>query len=381
MLIVGGLYRELCCHPRWDAAVGSGMRSALALAKLSPGTQLYTYSSTQDQLALSELQNLGISVSTSARPTPIVFAYFHPLSTPHIQPNPTSIERLQCIHVSGESVLRFGFLEGDAVVSAERAVYDPQTWRNPAMFHANGSSAESLALVMNELEIQSVSGLQDIEQAAAKVLKDQGAEVVVVKMGTRGATVFQRNKPPSHVPAYRSNRVFKIGTGDVFSSIFSYYWAELKRDPAEAADRASRSVAHYASTRTYDFDDEILASLNPAHANRAARIRIEATVNSLGQRYTLEESIFSLRELGMNVAPPELQQSQVDSETDGILALTDGLSEESLQRIICSSKAGVPVVALHERTTPPLSSNIFTAVTDDFTTAMYLTAWSARCGN
>ena len=43
MEIAGGVYRELCCIPKWDAIFGSGGRAAAAVASLSPDSVLHTY--------------------------------------------------------------------------------------------------------------------------------------------------------------------------------------------------------------------------------------------------------------------------------------------------------------------------------------------------
>ncbi len=64
---------------------------------------------------IKELEALGVTVNISIRQTPIVFAYFHPLSVPLIKPTLNEIQNQKEIFVSGDVVLRFGFLEGDAI--------------------------------------------------------------------------------------------------------------------------------------------------------------------------------------------------------------------------------------------------------------------------
>src|SRR3546814_15505823 len=82
----------------------------------------------------------------------VAFDYFHPLSTPGISPVPGRLEPLPPIHVEGEVVLRFGMLEGDAIVKADRAVYDPQSAFSTPRFTDNGSQANHLAIVLNRVE-------------------------------------------------------------------------------------------------------------------------------------------------------------------------------------------------------------------------------------
>jgi hypothetical protein len=61
--------------------------------------------------------------------------------------------------VAAENVVRFGMLEGDAIVHADRAVYDPQNVAFPTHFGANGSRAKHLALVLNRAEAAVLAGM------------------------------------------------------------------------------------------------------------------------------------------------------------------------------------------------------------------------------
>ena len=77
--------------PAWDTVYGSGGRAAAAVSSLSPGTTLYAYAEDYDSEGPVSLRKLGIKICFSPRPSAIVFAYFHPLSRPHIQPPPNEI--------------------------------------------------------------------------------------------------------------------------------------------------------------------------------------------------------------------------------------------------------------------------------------------------
>ncbi|MDY7069848.1 hypothetical protein PsexTeo8_65280 [Pseudomonas extremaustralis] len=377
MHIVGGLYRELCDIPFWDSTMGSGARAALAAISLSPNIEFTTYASPPDRPAITALRSKGIIATIHARPSPIVFAYFHPLSSPHLEPARDKIVRLPSLQVSGEAVLRFGFLEGDAIVTAGRAVYDPQTWRDPQPFAANGSNANELALVMNELEMREATGIKDIDQAARHLIETQKAQVIVVKKGAWGASVYEADGTVSNVPAYRSGKIFKIGTGDIFSAVFAFYWAEKKLRPVQAADLASRSVSLYCETYDFQFDQASLELRQPVLAKAGATIRLEGRVETIGQRFTMEEACFALRELGMCVVCPELALGSGSSSADATLVINDGLSPESLARITNDQVKGTPIIELcaTSKTSRLIPANPWS--TDDFTTAMYYSAWAA----
>lgn len=378
MHIVGGFYREQCCIPAWDAMFGSGGRAATAVSTLSPGSVLHAYVEDFESKGIASIKKLGIVMRLSQRPTPIVFAYFHPLSRPHIQPPPDEIERQPIIHVSGDAVLRFGFLEGDAIVDARRAVYDPQTWRNPVSFGANGSVARELAIVLNELELRSATGLDDPKLAALHLMEHQGAEVVVVKRGIRGATVFERGGRTFTVPVYRSSRVFKIGTGDVFSAIFAHYWGEKKMPPGDAADIASRSVAAYCSVGHLPLADEEIFHRVPINFIAPGSVILEGAVDTLGQRYTMEEARFILSDLGVEVFCPALGGA-MNPTAKAVLVLADGLDDEAAKDIRARFPV-TPIVVLQESALKQMKTLVDGAnviVIDDFTSALYFAAWAA----
>lgn len=242
--IVGGVYRERCIHPLWDNVFGSAGRAVPCVsAQIPSGVRLHAYIAPSIE---PEARQLVAESAVELVPAPaddeIAFDYLHPLAIPRITPSLGSIRRRPPIRVQGEVVLRYGMLEGDAVVDTQIAVYDPQSAFGADPFSANGSRAGRLAVVMNRSEARSMTGLSDPAAAASYLIGSGEAEVVVIKEGARGASVTTRSG--SHrVPAYRSARVWKIGSGDVFSASFAALWAGSEADPVEAADLASRATA------------------------------------------------------------------------------------------------------------------------------------------
>nr|WP_314576526.1 carbohydrate kinase family protein [uncultured Pseudomonas sp.] len=263
------------------------------------------------------------------------------------------------------------------MVTANRAVYDPQTWRNPPAFSANGSTARELALVLNELEARRISGIDDLDLAAQRLIVAQGASVVVIKQGACGASIHEASGKFSTVPAYRSSRVFKIGTGDVFSAIFAVYWARGLLPPMMAADLASRAVSVYCDTRAFEFDESILMLRQPVSSRAGSKVRLEGNVSSLGQRYTMEEARFALRELGVEVICPQIDPKQIEQDADATLVINDELSSEALVRIAEDGARSRPIIALDERALAPALPLAASETTDDFATSIYLAAWAA----
>jgi len=381
MQIAGGFYREQCCLPAWDAMFGSGGRAAIAVCALSPGSSLHTYVEDFDNTAITALKEQGLELQLSPRSTGIVFSYFHPLSRPYIYPPFHEIARQPAIIVKGDAVLRFGFLEGEAIVDADRAVYDPQTWRNPAHFNANGSRANELAIVLNELELRSSTGQEDLKRAAQQIIEKQNANIVVLKRGIWGATVYERSGLITPIPAYKSSRVFKIGTGDVFSAIFTHFWAEKKLPSVEAADLASRSVAAYCNAGQLPIGTEGVCQVAPIHCRMSGTVLIFGNANSIGQRYTIEETRFALKELGVKVCCPVLD-GELSCSASAVLILAEGISSETIKILEGELPIDLPKVVLQENGARNCELTKITVLAkatfvDDFTTAIYTAAWAS----
>ena len=376
MDIAGGLYRELCEMPHWNAVYGSGGRAAAALANGTREVRLHTYVAEAHAGEADRLRARGVEII--ARPTgkAVVFAYFHPLSRPHLQPSADSLARQPPLHVNADVVLRFGLVEGDAVIKARRAVFDPQTARRSASFSANGSRAADLALVLNEGELRALAGQDDLQAAAAVALSREAASVLVLKQGVRGAQVFMADGSVAHIPAYQSLEVFKIGTGDVFSAVFAWEWGETGLPPAEAADRASRAVAAYAESRELPPPGRDGRAPVGAGPPRGV-VLLLGRADSLGRRFVLEEARFGLSELGLEVNCPGLSWTRTGDVASpaAVLAIAEALSDAEISGL-ATKYPGLPFVVLQQpqAAAAPKAGMTFTA---DFATALYKVAWAA----
>jgi len=395
VIVAGGFYRELCARPRWDKLYGSGGRAVTSIATLSPGSVFHTYACANWIESLrASAAGLGYSVEATPIQEAITFDYLHPMAKPSLFP--PKRRRYPSLNVSGDVVLRFGFVEGDAIVQAQRAIFDPQTGAKPISFFQNGSTCDELAVVLNGAEaIKAVS--LELDKAGPALLARWNAAVVVIKMGTQGATVFQHGRDPFRVPAFKSEHVFKIGSGDVFSAVFAHCWGEAGASPEDAALAASVAVSEYVDTRALPFSEL------PTSAGREGYYRDTIQPNvylagpffDLSQRWLIEESLSLLESLGAEVFSPihdvgyaenvsEVATQDLDGliASDVVLALADGrdpgtIFEVGYARALDPPK---PVVVLAERFHRH-EYTMFTGtgceVTDDFTTALYKAIWAA----
>lgn len=379
MIVAGGLYLELCEVPRWQEYFGSGGRAAYALAELSPSSELHTYFPQNGSDPCARLERAGIKVKLYPSEKAIAFSYFHPLTRPVMVPRDVEIKASDPIRIVGQNVVRFGMIEGEAIVTAHNAVYDPQTSKAPPTFRSNGSTAGRLALVMNEGEVRSLAKINHLPDAARHVMETQGAEVLVAKGGTAGALVMTRNDVVP-VPPYLTNRIFKIGTGDVFTAVFAHYWAERDLVPSEAADLASRAVAKYCETQRLPIERVDGMSFLPAPQVNSPLIEVIGRANTLGNRWVLEEAVWSLKELGARVSCASLAEATnlpspplTGVRPDGVLVMLDTLDDS---RIYMSNFQGVSKSKILYFTEKEITDDLFGFdVVTDFASAMYRAIW------
>jgi nucleoside 2-deoxyribosyltransferase len=397
MLISGGTYLEYCVDPYWHELYGSGLRAAVALSKVCD-VELRTYGSVADNRTLTAIsKSFGIECVIAERPESISFNYQHPLATPSVTPHISSIPRQSSMKVEGSSVLRFGMLEGDAVVNAEFAVYDPQSPVNPEHFGRNGSRADHLAIVANYSEAVQLAKSEDLSIIGQQLLKEQGVEVVIVKRGPLGCTVISPRSIET-VPAFHTSRVWPIGSGDIFAAAFAHHWGERHLSPLEAARLASMSAALYCEVRALPLPEEIEKrfTATPIESDESrfgtALVYLAAPFFNMAERWLVGQArsalidqrlqVFSpLHDVGVGIAsevvPADIKALE---KCTVVLALLSHLDPGTVFEVGWARKRQIPVIALVENERPE-SLKMFEGtsceILDDFATAIYRTVWAA----
>jgi nucleoside 2-deoxyribosyltransferase len=391
VIVAGGVYREECIAPAWSRIFGSGGRAAVALSSLSAEVSLHAYAASQwvDDVRAS-FNSFGINSHLCPISSEIGFSYFHPMSSAKLMGTLTAPEAP--LEVRGSAVLRFGFVEGSAIVHAHRAVFDPQSADEALRFRENGSRANQLAIVLNEAELQDSTAM--IGLSAVHLLRERnGADLVVVKMGARGAQVYAGDDV-FMVPAYISDEVFKIGSGDIFSAVFAHYWAERAESPLDAAFAASQAVARYVTTRDAQCVSSQINIGPPAKSDGpVGPVYLAAPFFNLAQRWMVEEaraalmtldaSVFSpLHDVGIGGTSAEIAGADLAGLRDcrSVLAIIDGEDAGTLFEVGYARDRGIPVVALAESPRPETLTMLEGSgcrITRDFTTAVYHAVWAA----
>lgn len=398
--VVGGVYREFCVHPRWNEIYGSAGRAAVAIASMGTPVVLHSYMNDEALLVMKERGAWLDSFSTAATSVSdmVAFSYLHDMAVPVIagvpqQPHPP-------ISVTEEKVVRFGMLEGDAVVQAKWAVYDPQNVDQSQPFRANGSHADHLALVLNMSEAGFLSAMPGEHPAktAPALAQQEGAEVVVVKMGPEGAFVWTPSLTVQ-VPAYRTSSVWKVGSGDCFVAHFANAWMHDGKSPGEAADIASRTTAYYCDTQGFATADTLsqtpftAVELSQAYRQGTRRlVYLAGPFFDLAQVWMVEQARRNLREMGLRVFSPyhdvglgsadDVVRKDLEAidAADLVLALTDGLDAGTVYEIGYARALRKPVVVYSERhkgESLKMMEGSGCTMCENYTTALYMTLWEA----
>jgi hypothetical protein len=387
MHVAGGVYFERCLFPPWNQLYGSAGRAAALISQTGTPVTLHSYAST---IGADSLQTVAATYGfqTSLRESPVTYAfdYVHPLAEPRIIPDSPST-LLPAITLREDVVLRFGMIEGDVVVRARVAVYDPQSAFSPVPFETNGSSAERLGVIMNAYEASRITGKTAADDALTDLLRT--AEVAVIKNGGDGVligTAGTRRK----ISAFQANRAFTIGSGDVFSAAFAYFWAIDGKDPFDAAELASLAVAAYIESRTLPLLDDGLRipTRSVIELDIGSKIYLAGPFFNLPQRWLVTEARSLLGALGMavlsplhdvgvgeaqDVAPRDIAMLK---ECDKVFAILDGSDEGTLFEVGYARAMQKPVICYTQTLTEEqlkMFSGTNCTILDDFASAIALT--------
>jgi nucleoside 2-deoxyribosyltransferase len=399
--VVGGCYVEDCSFPRSTIYRGSGMRAASILTGFGSNVTLCTVTGPGLADDFTDIaKRKGIKLESTSGSADIWFRYRHPLAKPDVYPAVVSAATYPD-DVAADRALVFGMLEGRPKVLAKRAVYDPQDGFHARPFDENGSTAEELLIIASLSEGRALTAQEEPEKIARALLATGKCVGLIIKCGPQGALIATATAQ-QWIRPFPSKRVWKIGSGDVFSAAFAHAWLQEGIAILDSAWFASRVVAEYVGTRAETFAPECLkrireeASAAATNTTTAARSIPNAGIYLAGpffttnQQWLVDEARSALREMGFKVfspiheigeGPPEivapadifaLENSRL------VFALLNGLDAGTLFEVGYARALGIPVVALAEAVderslTMLLGSGC--AVLDDFATSIYTACW------
>ena len=400
LTVVGGIYREISGHPRDREVYGSGGRAAAAVSAICSSVRFLSYAPPDEMADLAPVfAPFGIIPELTNSKVLINFRYLHGLAIPDTNPALADVVKATPIQVSGEAVLRYGMVEGECVVDADVAVYDPQSPGNPERFSANGSKARRLAYVVNESEAKLLTNLDSLDEQLKWLHEIERAEVVVIKRGPFGAEVSSADGMRESIPAYKTARVWPIGSGDVFSAIFAAYWAGHELPPVDAARRASLATAYYCENRVLPIPADLESiyqpePITPRHGH-VPQVYLAGPFFNISQFWLVETIRSALLGMGVKVfsplhdvgdgpakevAPDDL--AGLDA-SDVVFAILDGLDAGTLVEVGYAIARDVPVVAFTELETEDnmtMLTGTGCLVEGDLVSAAYKCVWKALEG-
>lgn len=393
--IVGGTYLEKCVDPYYLELFGSGLRGAAALSEKGFEIKFHSCISEKDEpIALMKAKTYEFESFLHKIEKTTQFHYYHPLSPPIIVDAKKEVFELPSLEE--DNFLYYGMIEATTEIAGKYVVYDPQ---NHKSFKDTNSTAENLALILNKKESEILYGKKGVElkKVGKELLQSEKADVIVIKNGSQGALVFHENDVSS-IPVFHTNKVWPIGSGDIFSAVFAWKWIIERKPPYESAYAASKFVAHFCETQqlplpnTEDLNYEEIK--DPPKNNK---VYLAGPFFTIGERFLINELRNALNEFGNTVFSPfhevgVLYDNYTDSEAieiaerdlakikncNVVLAVISGNDPGTLYEIGYAKAISKKIVILAENVkksdlTMLVGSDCI--ITNDLSTAVYKTSW------
>ncbi|MEO2071130.1 MAG: PfkB family carbohydrate kinase [Zunongwangia sp.] len=398
MIIIGGTYSEICFEPIWENIYGSGFRAVNLLIDNGYSREIdyYTCADSEIKAHLQYYKKLNVNVNfhiKEIKKSP-EFHYDHPLKTPRIIPRPdvycTNKEELS---IEGTNVLAYGLIEALINIKANDVVYDPQSPVNPISFSATGSTADRLITIVNLGEAEKLSGKTDIRDIKEYFFDYEKCFALIIKMGAKGAYLFESiNDSPIKIPVFQTNKVWPIGSGDVFSAFFAKNWFS-GTNLEDSAVLASKATAIYSNTKDLSLKERLDSfSFNSLLIDKepVGQIYLAGPFFTFSERWLVNEVWNTFKSMGLKIFSPfhDVGHGQakdvVSKDLEGldkseiVFAIIDGLDSGTLFEVgyaICKKKKVIAFVQNEGEESLKMLEGTNCIIERDLTTAIYKLYW------
>jgi len=396
--IGGGVYREVCnAYLNWNHVYGSGLRSLLLFQAFNDYEHLNFYSSCHETRLSIPYKYKDEKITFCLQDgVDVIFNYEHPFRMSNIIPRPDYLfAHKKEISIVDRNVLIFGMVDADFTVEADKVVFDPQTIVMPTHF-SKRSYAKQLVYILNFQEAQVLSSEKKLINIRDFFFDIEKCFAVIIKMGTQGAVLYRSKVDEGiHIPVYKTEHVFTIGSGDVFTSTFAHDWFK-GLDIVTSACNASKVVACYSNNGgniNQLLDD--LSSFNFSAfvpKTEIGQIYLAGPFFTFEQKWIINEFFGALKDCGAKVFSP-LHCVGVGKPVEVVEPDIKGLKNSKVMLAILESSdigtifevgyaiaIGKKVVAYIENIdSDDLTMLIGTGcdIEKDFTTAVYKACWYA----
>tara|TARA_A100000171_G_scaffold48311_1_gene55616 strand:- start:4104 stop:5294 length:1191 start_codon:yes stop_codon:yes gene_type:complete len=392
--VIGGTYREINHDDVSMEIFGSGFRCAKYLIENKNEVNFITSGNNETNKFLKENQKVypNLKFECKTYDELITFQYSFALDEPSIFPNLLNISKTEKWKTKGDDVIAFGMLESDYEIDCNRAVYDPQTSIKPKRFSEFGR-AEELVYIINRNEAYSISLSKDIEDIKTYFFVKENAKAFIIKNGPYGATLYTKSEE-INIPCYITENVYKIGSGDIFTASFGYYWLTKNLSLKQSALLASKSTAIYCDKKAYiDCTDNYKFEYREFKANNLSekQVYLASPFFALSELILVDKIRDALLSFGIKVFSPfhdiglgeAISIAKKDIEgiknSDVIFAVLDNLDSGTLVESGFSMANNKTIIGYHrtcdENKLLMLKPGNFTT-NSNLTTALYQTIWS-----
>lgn len=305
--VIGGTYREIDYDDISIEIYGSGFRATKFLLENDCSVDFKTVGNNDIIVYLKENEKVynGFTFECKESDEIITFKYSFSLDLPTIFPHLLNIKKTELLSINSENIVAFGMLEADFILSGNKVVYDPQTPIKPKKFSEFGK-AEELIYIVNKNEAESIASSEDIEEIKNYFFNSEQATAFIIKNGPFGAILYLKDKEVK-IPSYITNNVNKIGSGDIFTASFGFYWMTKNLSLEDSAIYASRSTAIYCDKKVY-VDTSILDVFNYPEFNNQTfsekQVYLASPFFSIAELILIDKIRFAFLSFGIKVFSP-----------------------------------------------------------------------------
>ena len=396
--IIGGTYTENCNIPCVNQQLfGSGLRALALFHELNPNRQVCfkTCCSSQKEKLIRAFHSRANSRIDVTENVDVQFFYEHPFRVSEIYPRmDTLAENKKTIEAEGDNILLFGMMEANIKVHGNIVIYDPQTANEQYLFSRTGSHAGKLIYVLNSYEARVLSRKETIFEQRDFFFDTEKCHALIIKNGANGAYLFRGKLDEGTViPVYKTDRVWSIGTGDIFTAYFAFMVFD-GADIHDAAIGASKAVACYSEKGTIEGITGIMQSFkySPVIPKKQGQIYLAGPFFSVAQLWLVGEFYKALKSEGIKVFSPlhdvgignaeEVTDKDVEglNQSDVVLAIVDGLDSGTLFECgyaVAKEKKVVAFVQNESEKALQMLKGTGCDIEEDFTTAVYKSIWYA----
>jgi 7-cyano-7-deazaguanine synthase len=298
--------------------------------------------------------------------------------------------------IDAENVVVFGMVEARPAVNARRVIVDPQYSLTLGQV-VEAVVADDLVIVANHHEVIGMASIPNLNAAAQTIIEQTGATGLVVKAGALGALVFRPNAEVVGVPAIKTERVFPIGSGDVFTAALAKQYLE-GQDLVTAARQASLRTAGYVTTRQLgpvEMPPDVAETASPTvhSVQNPPTVYVAASFANAEQRWSAStiadgirdiggRSLYPLRDLGQKqeaVSTAQADLRGLDS-CNALVLLADVARTGPFFEAGWATCRGLPTVVVNSDSDPDrytMLRGTGAESVSDLSTAAYRSVWAA----